>query len=135
MTPAIEVDEHYAAIPIPQNEAGDYSLPNAPVEIRLSGGLDGTSLSATQDGDLAFEISVADNVLSIRLAQDDGSIQYVAKLEEGSDLRVFHDCGIIEIFADGGAICGTRRGYINTKPDRLEISSLACAAASERAPT
>lgn len=134
MNPAIEVDDHYAAIPIPQNEAGDYSLPNAPVEIRLSGGLEGTTMSATQDGDLAFEISVADNVLSIRLAQDDGSIQYVAKLDEGSDLSVFHDCGIVEIFADGGAICGTRRGYINTHPDRLEISSLACSAIFERAP-
>jgi beta-fructofuranosidase len=56
----------------------------------------------------------------------------VAELGGGKDLRLFHDRGIIEIFADGGAVCGTRRGYANIEPDQLEISSSALAQVFER---
>ncbi|UVD60859.1 glycoside hydrolase family 32 protein (plasmid) [Rhizobium sp. Pop5] len=132
MLPAIEVDEHYAAIPVAQNQSGVYSLPSGPFEIRLSGLLQGSKLVATNSGELAFAVSIADGVLSIRLAQDDGSIQYVADLSGGKDLRLFHDRGIVEIFADGGAVCGTRRGYANIEPDRLEISTSAFAQVFER---
>jgi len=132
MLPALEVDEHYAAIPIIQDQGGDYSLPSAPVEIRLSGPLNGTKLVATQNGKLAFEVSVADGILSIRLAQDNGSIQYVAELDGGKNLRLFHDRGIIEIFADDGAVCGTRRGYANIEPDQLGVSSSASAQVFEK---
>ena len=36
-----------------------------------------------------------------------------------------HDSGIIEVFADGGAICGTRRNYTNAAPDKLVVKSKA----------
>ncbi|MDR6667997.1 hypothetical protein J2X71_004275 [Rhizobium sp. 1399] len=57
--------------------------------------------------------------------ESDGSIHYVAELGEAKNLRLFHDFGIVEIFADGGAVCGTRHGYVNSDPDRLEISTTA----------
>ena len=132
MLPALEVDETYPAIPIAHDECGIYSLPSGPVEIRLSGPLQGSKLVATKDGGLAFEVGVADGILSMRLAQDDGSIQYVAELGNEMDLRLFHDRGIVEIFADGGAVCGTRRGYANIEPDQLKISSSALAQVFER---
>lgn len=132
MLPALEVDETYAVTPIAHDESGIYSLPSDPIEIRLAGPLQDSKLVATSDGDLAFEVSVADGVLSVRLAQDDGSIQYVAELGDGMDLRLFHDRGIVEIFADGGAVCGTRRGYANIEPDKLIISSSALAQVFER---
>ncbi|MBX5043928.1 glycoside hydrolase family 32 protein [Rhizobium lentis] len=132
MLPAIEVDERYVAIPVAPDRSGDYALPSAPIEIRLSGPLQGSKLVATEGGELAFEVSVAGDILSIRLAQDDGSIRYVAELGGGKDLRLFHDRGIVEIFADGGAVCGTRRGYANIEPDRLEISSSASAQVFEK---
>jgi beta-fructofuranosidase len=28
-----------------------------------------------------------------------------------TDIRLFFDRGVIEIFANGGLVCGTRRGY------------------------
>ncbi|EJZ22768.1 Glycosyl hydrolase family 32 domain-containing protein [Rhizobium sp. Pop5] len=118
--------------PSPRTKVGVYSLPSGPFEIRLSGLLQGSKLVATNSGELAFAVSIADGVLSIRLAQDDGSIQYVADLSGGKDLRLFHDRGIVEIFADGGAVCGTRRGYANIEPDRLEISTSAFAQVFER---
>ncbi|MBB2717657.1 UNVERIFIED_ORG: beta-fructofuranosidase [Rhizobium etli] len=132
MLPAHEVDERYVAIPLAPNQSGGYALPGGPIEIRLSGSLQGSKLVATAGGELAFEVGVADGILSIRLAQDDGAIQYVAELGSGRDLRLFHDRGIVEIFADGGAVCGTRRGYVNIEPDRLEISSSALAQVFER---
>ncbi|NTA13992.1 glycoside hydrolase family 32 protein [Agrobacterium tumefaciens] len=132
MLPATEVDEHYVALPVLQSLNGNYFLPNNPVEVRLSGPLEGSKLVATRNGELAFEVSVLNGILSVRLAQDDGSIQYVARLEKGNDIRLFHDRGILEIFADGGAICGTRRGYVNIEPDHLEISSAAFCQVLER---
>lgn len=81
---------------------------------------EGSKVVATQGGELAFEVGVAGGILSIRLAQDDGSIHYVAELGDGKDLRLFHDRGIVEIFADGGTVCGTRRGYANINPDYLK---------------
>jgi beta-fructofuranosidase len=132
MLPVIEVDERYAADPVIEIQSGQYSLPKAPIEIRLAGSLEGSKLVATKGGELAFEVSVADGILSIRLAQDDGSIHYVAELGEAKDLRLFHDFGIVEIFADGGAVCGTRRGYVNIDPDRLEISTAASSQVLER---
>ncbi|WP_311043848.1 glycoside hydrolase family 32 protein [Rhizobium binae] len=134
MLPAIEVDEHYVAIPLATDQSGGYSLPGRPIEIRLSGSLQDSKLVATTGGELAFEVGVVDDILSIRLAQDDGSIQYVAELGSGQDLRLFHDRGIVEIFADGGAVCGTRRGYVNIEPDRLEITSSARVVVFERNP-
>lgn len=132
MLPVGEVDEHYAAKPIIGKQSGQYSLPQAPIEIRLVGPLEGTKLVATKDGELAFEASVFDGILSIRLAQDDGSITYAADLSAAKDLRLFHDCGIVEIFADGGAVCGTRRGYVNTDPDHLEVATHASTQVLER---
>lgn len=124
MLPVCEVDAQYGD-PIFENPRGQYSLTRAPIEIRLDGPLDGSRITATKCGELAFEVIVADGVISIRLAQDDGSIDYVAVLSEARDLRLFHDTGIVEIFADGGAVCGTRRGYVNIDPDRLDISAIA----------
>jgi beta-fructofuranosidase len=132
MLPTIEVDDHFAADPIVEDQSGKFSLPMAPIEIRLSGALEGSKVVATQGGELAFEVGVAGGILSIRLAQDDGSIHYVAELGDGNDLRLFHDRGIVEIFADGGTVCGTRRGYANINPDYLEISSSASTRVLER---
>lgn len=125
MQPATEVDQRHAAKSLAHAQDGHYRLPNAPIEIRLSGVLEGTKLAATQGGELAFEVRVAEGIISVRLAQDDGSIRYEAELSDANDLRLFHDCGIVEIFADGGAVCGSRRGYSNIEPDQLEISSTA----------
>ncbi|MGR4842593.1 GH32 C-terminal domain-containing protein [Rhizobium sp. LARHSG275] len=132
MLPAIEVDVHFAADPIVEEQSGKFSLPMAPIEIRLSGALEGSKVVATQGGELAFEVGVAGGILSIRLAQDDGSIRYVAELGDGKELRLFHDRGIVEIFADDGTVCGTRRGYANINPDYLEISSSASTRVLER---
>jgi beta-fructofuranosidase len=100
-----------------------FPLPDAPIEIRLDGPLEGTSISATQQGRPSFSICVKDGTISVSLPQDDGSIQYESTLAQASNLRFIYDRGIVEIFADQGAICGTRRSYLDAQPDRLAIQS------------
>jgi beta-fructofuranosidase len=102
-----------------------YAIGKYPFEVCLSGPLEGMSITASEAGRLSFELTVGDGMISVRLEQDDGSIRYAARLDTADDVRVIYDTGIVEIFADGGRICGTRRSYANTSPDHLRISSQA----------
>lgn len=109
---------------------GGYAIGKYPFEACLSGPLEGTTIKASEAGCLSFELSVRDGMISISLEQDDGSIRYAARLDAADEVRVIYDTGIVEVFADGGRICGTRRSYANTSPDHLRISSLAKASVS-----
>ncbi|WP_053240022.1 GH32 C-terminal domain-containing protein [Pleomorphomonas koreensis] len=102
-----------------------YAIGKYPFEARLSGPLEGTTIKASDANRLSFELTVRDGMISVRLEQDDGSIRYAARLDTADDIRVIYDAGIVEVFADGGRVCGTRRSYANTSPDHIRISSLA----------
>ncbi|WVT77053.1 GH32 C-terminal domain-containing protein (plasmid) [Sinorhizobium chiapasense] len=123
MRPASEFDGKVNRIAIQPIESLLFPLPDAPIEVRLDGRLEGTSISATQQGRPSFSICVKDGTISVSLPQDDGSIRYQSTLPQASNLRVIYDRGIVEIFADHGAICGTRRSYLDSQPDRLAIQS------------
>ena len=84
--------------------------------------------------DLSFEIIVSGGYLSVRLPQDDGKIRYEAECALATDLRIVYDRGILEVFADNGAICGTRRSYTNFAPDKVVVTSAAQFALLERRP-
>jgi len=116
-----------ALAPLRENE---YAVGTHPFEVRLSGPLEGTTIEASQAGRLSFELTVKDNTISVRLEQDDGTIRYAAHLDSANRLRIIYDTGIVEIFADCGAVCGTRRSYSNTSPDYINITSLADASVS-----
>ncbi len=125
MTPVPEIDEAWPATPVPPKAQGRYALPPATIEIRLDGRLNGTRIVALQGESASFEITVEQDQIAVRLPQDDGSIRYVASIDPDGDLRVFHDRGIIEIFVGQGAVCGTRRSYVNISPDSLQIDTVA----------
>lgn len=125
MTPVAEIDEVWPATAIPATSPGNYSVPDQSLEIVLDGPLDGTRIVATEGGQPAFEITISHGRISVRLAQDDGTIGYDAFVGAGTDLRVFHDRGIVEIFACAGTVCGTRRGYVRISPDSLSVQSMA----------
>lgn len=121
-------DEFEAAIcreTLTLSPEGSYVPGGHPFEACLSGPLEGTVIEASEAGRLSFELTVNDGAISVRLEQDDGSIRYTARLDAADDIRVIYDTGIVEVFAEGGTICGTRRSYANTSPDRVRISSLA----------
>jgi beta-fructofuranosidase len=47
----------------------------------------------------------------VKAREDDGSINYQSAAISLQQLTVFFDRGIIEIFANRGAMCGTRRSH------------------------
>ncbi len=125
MHPVRELDTAWTAVPSEWEGDGAFALEDLPFDLCLTGNLEGTVIVATEGTDLAFEITVTQGNLSIRLPQDDGQISYRAACPSAIDLRILHDRGIIEVFADNGAICGTRRGYKSVAPDRVTVNSAA----------
>lgn len=123
MRPSDEVNAVLTFSSLFPEEPCKYVLDDALIDIRLNGMLDGTTIAATQAGQLSFSIAVKDQQVSVHLPQDDGAIRYAASIPDATDLRVIHDKGILEVFSDGGAVCGTRRNYINVRPDYLVIRS------------
>lgn len=132
MRVAAELDETWPAAPIGNEPDGSYRLDDVPFDLRLTGNLEGTRIVATEHGLPSFEINVREGRLSIQLPQDDGKIRYEADVSGTDELRVIHDRGILEVFAKGGAVCGTRRNYSNVKPDRIVVASSAYACLSAR---
>ena len=125
MAPVPEFDTARPARPLSAGRTGSHALGDLPADLRLIGELEGTRITAMQGGALSFEVSVTGGLLTVRLPQDDGRIRYAADISRATDLRIIHDSGILEIFADQGAVCGTRRSYANVAPDRVEIATTA----------
>ena len=125
MLPVIELEQTAAFISQSGADSGTYCLPDTPFAISLSGKIEGTTILATQAGKPSFNIIIQGGLISIVLSQDDGKKKYTARALDPRDLTIVHDRGIIEIFVDRGAICGTRRNYTNVKPDEIRIDSAA----------
>ena len=132
MQPAAELDDAWPAHPLARGQDGSFALRDAPFDLCLGGSLEGTRIVATQGRALSFEVSVSNGYLSVRLPQDDGKIRYQAACASATDLRIIYDRGILEVFVDNGAICGTRRSYTNITPNRIEVTSAAQVTLSER---
>lgn len=135
MRPAAELDAAWPASTVPPQPDGSYALHDAPFDLSVTGPLEGTTIAATARGELTFEVKVSGGRLSIRLPQDNGRIRYEAQCPSARDLRIIFDRGILEVFADGGAICGARRSYTKVIPDRLEVASASDVALCERRST
>lgn len=134
MQPVTELDSAWHAHPLAREQNGSFALNDAPFDLRMMGSLDGTRIVAMKGNDLSFEIIVSGGYLSVRLPQDDGKIRYEAECALATDLRIVYDRGILEVFADNGAICGTRRSYTNFAPDKVVVTSAAQFALLERRP-
>lgn len=94
-----------------------------PIEISLSGDLTGVSIEGISASGARFEIAERDGRLYVRAPEDDGSIVYRSPGLRLVDLRVFFDRGVIEIFANEGTICGTRRSYGITELKEVRVST------------
>jgi beta-fructofuranosidase len=81
------------------------------VEMSISGQLDGLSFVGTSVSGEAVTLTHSGDSLTLELSEDGGRIAYRARCSELTDLRLFFDRGVIELFANGGLICGTRRSY------------------------
>jgi len=103
--------------PVPLPEGGaDYELtlaePGAPFAIRLHH--DERDLAVIGDGD---GLEIVDRPLG-----DESRIRYRATGARPTTLRVVFDTGILEVFADDGRWCGTRRLPPGTRVTALSVS-------------
>lgn len=112
------------------------SLSNA-VELSVRGQLNDLVIEGVASNGNTFEVRSEGNRLLVAVPEDNGSIVYRSSELDLKDLTLFFDRGVVEIFANGGTVCGTRRSYklidlrsievksgANTKIDRLEAWSL-----------
>lgn len=118
MLPSTELDQVCPPVPLePTN--GNYVLTDTPLEIVLTAITSDCLIEASTAGEVIFAVSYTNEELAIKLPLDDCT----TNLSKLTDLRVFHDRGIIEVFANNGTCCGTRR-YVTAGnwPQRLSIS-------------
>lgn len=59
--------------------------------------------------------------LELAVAEDNGEIKYRSAPLTLERLTLFFDRGVVEVFANGGAVCGTRRTYKITGLTSLEV--------------
>nr|WP_183854078.1 glycoside hydrolase family 32 protein [Prosthecomicrobium pneumaticum] len=118
-------EEGYRALrsePLAEAEPGRLAtVAGAAAEIALAGRLDGIRIfGRTADGH-AFAVEHIDGRLKISVPEDDGRIRYASAPLDLSELTLIFDRGTIELFANGGAVCGTRRTYRVIDLDVIEI--------------
>jgi len=132
MQPVRELDSTWELERLETAGDGVFRLDDAPFDLRLQGDLDQTTIVAAEGNDVTFELVVSHGSVAIRLPRDDGKISYRAQYLSATDLRIVHDRGIVEVFVDNGAICGTRRTYQSVAPDRITVESQAQVTLFER---
>ena len=81
------------------------------VEVSLSGALNGLTLVGTSRHGDTVTLTHKPDGITLELSEDNGRITYRSAPIELTDIRLFFDRGVIEVFANGGLICGTRRSY------------------------
>jgi len=92
-----------------------------PFELQLGGRLTGLYIEGRDDQGHRFVLMEEDSSLLMFAPQDQGKISYRSRPVELTDVRLFFDRGILEVFANGGAVCGTRRSYDILNPCEVTI--------------
>ena len=92
------------------------------LELELEGDLDGLVVVARTMSGTSFTLEHADGRLRISVPEDASTgIAYRSQPIRLTRLHVFFDAGVIEIFANDGAVCGTRRTYALTELHSVEV--------------
>ncbi|QKK27593.1 GH32 C-terminal domain-containing protein [Rhizobium hidalgonense] len=97
--------------------------PRRPVELSLEGDLDGVQIVARGSDGESFRLAHSALRLELTVAEDSGDIKYRSAPLKLERLTLFFDRGVVEVFANGGAVCGTRRTYKITDLTSLEVKS------------
>ena len=113
---------------------------DVPFEVQVSGALTGLHIEGRDDHGGHFVVAERDGALVMSTSDDLGAFTYRSRLLALSELRLFFDHGVIEVFANQGSVCGTRRSYSIVKPTKLTvrtapatgITHLACFALTDR---
>jgi len=90
-----------------EQEAGRPQLRFSPF-MSISGKLDGLTIIGTSTSGETVTLTHRGDGPALELSEDDGRIAYRTT---PNDIRLFFDRGVIELFTNGGLICGARRSY------------------------
>lgn len=125
MLPAREIDEAWPAAPLEPDGSGGYALAGGPFDVSVAGigAGDAVRISATGGGRETFAVELGEGRLSLTVPGDGGPSRRSAAADGAADLRVVFDRGIVEVFAAGGGVCGTRRVRESAAPDRLAVEA------------
>ena len=66
-----------------------------------------------------FAIEFGDGQLAMRTPEDGDGVRYCRAVSVLHDLTLIYDAGVVEVFANQGAVCGTRRTYAISKISQL----------------
>nr|WP_245269777.1 GH32 C-terminal domain-containing protein [Ensifer sp. WSM1721] len=97
--------------------------PGQPIELSLAGTLDGIRIVGRGGDGESFTIAHVSGRLQVRVAEDTGEIEYRSTPLVLENLTLFFDRGVLEIFANDGVVCGTRRTYKIATLTSLELAS------------
>ncbi|THK38394.1 glycoside hydrolase family 32 protein [Ensifer sp. MPMI2T] len=95
--------------------------PGKPIELSLGGALNEIRIVGRGGDGESFTIAHVLGRLQVSVAEDAGEIEYRSTPLELKNLTLFFDRGVLEIFANDGVICGTRRTYKITTLTALEL--------------
>ncbi|ANL42876.1 MULTISPECIES: GH32 C-terminal domain-containing protein [Rhizobium] len=96
--------------------------PSRSTELSLAGDLDGIQVIGRGADGESFKLVHVDGRLELGVAEDTGEIKYRSAPLTLEGLTLFFDRGVVEVFANDGAICGTRRTYKITELTSLEFT-------------
>jgi beta-fructofuranosidase len=96
--------------------------PDRPIELSLAGNLDGIQIIGLSIGRESFRLTHISGRLELTVAEDTGDIRYRSAPLTLEQLTLFFDRGVVEVFANGGAVCGTRRTYKIAGLTSLELA-------------
>lgn len=97
----------------------------APVELALRGELNGIRIVGKGPDGAEFVVAHDGGRLVVSVAEDKGDIVYRSAPLDLCQIAIFFDHGVLEIFANDGAVCGTRRSYGIVALQSIEIAGSA----------
>ncbi|QFI69451.1 GH32 C-terminal domain-containing protein [Sinorhizobium alkalisoli] len=95
--------------------------PGQPIELSLAGALDGIRIVGRGGDGESFTIAHDSGRLQVSVAEDAGGIEYRSTPISLQNLTLFFDRGVLEMFANDGVVCCTRRTYKITTLTMLEL--------------
>lgn len=90
-------------------------------ELTLAGTLPDIAIEGVAANGSSFLLRTEAGRLVVSLPEDDGRIVYRSANLTLKDLTLFFDRGVLEIFANSGVVCGTRRSYRMTDLVGIEV--------------
>ena len=105
-------------------KGGSLPIPNRreAVELELHGDLTGLHVVGRSSAGTSFSLRHEGDALLIEVPEDlGGKIIYRSREVKPKSVHLFFDRGVIEIFANDGSVCGTRRTYQMDDLFELEV--------------